>query len=268
MPATLIEQLLTEGIFVHFWFFADDSNFGFISDEERLQLIEYGMARFSAYPHVLFTLCLEWEETWNEADVVSHMEALQGWNPWDRLASVHGNIGPFDFPNEPWADYLNIQSSQGAVESDTYSAVITNAALASKPVLAEEFWKGAEIALGRRKAWAAFFAGAAGVGTGAYLDGLVHYTENYPFVDLVTDNSRVISGNATARVTAGSDYRFHLPTGGSVTVDLSDASSSLEASFYDPRTQDVIVVGPVMPGTTTPLTFTAPDNQDWILQIR
>src|SRR6185436_2199893 len=97
-------ELRRAGVVAHLWFFADDSGFGALPDAERKRLIRYGIARLSGYVNTLFTLALEWEEGWSTAEVDTHASYLQEKNPWKRLASVHCQIGDFDFPAAPWAD--------------------------------------------------------------------------------------------------------------------------------------------------------------------
>ncbi|MCH7869395.1 MAG: hypothetical protein IH881_17010 [Myxococcales bacterium] len=68
-----------------------------------------------------------------------------------------------------------------------------------------------------------------------------------------------------ALVDLGQEYVVYLPTGGSVTVDLTAASGTLNVEWYNPGTG-------VFSGLTTttgggPRTLTAPASGDWVLHI-
>ena len=260
-------DLRGRGVAAHLWFFADDSRFGALSDADRMRLIRFGMARLSSYVNTLFTLVLEWEEGWTADEVERHMTYLQRKNPWDRLATVHGQIGDFDFPQAPWADFLDLQVEAGS-HRNVYAAGIANRALAAKPVLQEEMGQGYENGETRAKGWAAFMAGAGGAGGGAFLAPLATFIARVPFHRMEPMNRLVLSGSAYALAEPGKAYAFYLPdnrSNGKITVDLSAASGTLVVEWLDPRTGAWLAGPPVRGGG--PVTLRSPQNGDWALYI-
>ncbi len=67
-------------------------------------------------------------------------------------------------------------------------------------------------------------------------------------------------------VDPGAEYVSYLPAGGTISVDLAGASSSLLLAWYDPRTGES--TEPTLVSGGGRLTFTAPDHRDWVLHIR
>ena len=62
------------------------------------------------------------------------------------------------------------------------------------------------------------------------------------------------------------EYIVQLLTGGTVTVDLTQAAGDFQADWFDPRTGKRTTIGTVTDGAKR--SFTAPDKNDWILHIR
>lgn len=261
-----VRELRDEGLIAHLWFFADDSGFGDLPEADRKRLIRYGMARLSGYANTLFTLALEWQEGWTPAEVEAHMEYLHQQNPWDRLVSVHGVTGDFSFPGEPWADYMDIQAGNDSSPVDVLLSSLAHRLLAEKPVIQEEHGLGQEDAAHRKKTWAAFTGGAAGSGTGAFLEPLARFLPGTPFQRMTPNNLLATTGNAWVLAEPGRHYVLYLPDGGSVTVDLLAASGTLLMEWFDPRQ------GLFSPPTTVAggklVTFTAPGSGDWVLTVR
>lgn len=259
-----ILELRRLGLVAHLWFFADDSGFGSLPDADRQRLIRYGMARLSAYVSTFFTLVLEWEEGWSVSEVETHMAYLQEKNPWDREASVHGQIGDFDFPAAEWADYLDVQAGSAGYPG-VYQRGIDNRALAAKPVIQEEFCQGDENTGNRQKTWAAFLAGAAGVGTGAFLAPFSVFASRVPFQRMAPNPALVTSGTAYAMAEPGQSYAFYLPVSGTITVDFSAVSGTLAVEWFDPRNGTWSSAPGITGGGTR--TFKTPQTGDWALYI-
>lgn len=260
-----IVALRDAGLVAQLWFFADDSSFGDLPDADRQRLIRYGMARLSAYANTMFTLCLEWQEGWSTGEVDTNASFLQSQNPWDRLVSVHGTTGDFAFPNAAWADYMDIQSGNDASYDTVHAMGLTNRALAAKPLLNEEFGLGDETDELRRRAWAAFTAGAGGSGTGAFLQHLADFVATIPFETLSPSDSLVQSGEGYCLASPGARYVVYLPHGGSVALDLTAASGSLQVAWYDPRAGSTSPGSGVTGGSVQ--TLQAPDANDWVLSV-
>ncbi|HEX5760726.1 MAG TPA: DUF5060 domain-containing protein, partial [Thermoanaerobaculia bacterium] len=211
-----VRRLRDAGLVAQLWFFADDSGFGDLPEADRERLIRYGMARLSGYANTFFTLALEWQEGWSAAEVATGAGQIHRWNPWDRLVSVHGLTGDFSFPTALWADYLDLQAGNDAGHATVHAAGLRNRALAVKPLIQEEHGMGEEDQANRQKAWAAFMAGAAGSGTGAFLKHLAAFVATVPFDRMQPSGALVLSGSAYVLAEAGQVYAAYLPGGGTV----------------------------------------------------
>ncbi len=258
-------RLRDAGLLAQLWFFADDSSFGDLPEADRKRLIRYGMARLSGYANTFFTLVLEWQEGWTSLEVQSHAEYLRQYNPWGRLASVHGVTGGFDFPLAPWADYMDIQAGNEVGPETVHALGLSQRLLAAKPLIQEEHGLGEEDDRNRRNAWAAFMAGAAGSGTGAFLRPLAQFTAALPFERLAPADSLVASGSAYALAEPGEVYVFYLPDGGALSANLAAAPGALSVEWFDPR-QGVFLHSPDIDGGGV-RSFTAPGPGDWALTL-
>lgn len=261
-----VRQMRDAGLLAHLWFFADDSQFGDLPEADRQRLIRYGMARLSGYANTFFTLVLEWQEGWTTQEVQDHMEYLTANNPWDRLVSVHGVTGNFSFPNEPWADYMQVQAGNEADSLRVWNSSLFHRLLSEKPVVQEEHGLGEEDDEHRRKAWAAFVGGASGSGTGAFLEPLARFLPGTPFQEMAPDSTTVVSGDAWVLSDPGRHYVLYLYDGGEVTVNLLLAPGTFLAEWFDPR------LGLFSPPTTVAggglRNFSAPGPGDWVLTLR
>jgi hypothetical protein len=261
-----VRRLRERGLATQFWFFADDSDFGSLPLVDRLALVRYATARLSAFSNTLFTLALEWQEGWSREDVAEIARGFHRRNPWDRLLSVHGVTGEFAFPDEPWADYMAIQSGFDGDHSVVYRAGLRNRALVEKPLVNEEFSLGEPTTGERRKTWAAFMAGGAGSGTGTGFEALGTFVSQVPFQELAPANDLVVSGSAYALAAPPRHYVLYLYDGGSVRLDLAEAPGPLRARWFDPWTGTFLAPWSVSGGGIVELE--APGDGDWALDIR
>ncbi len=261
----IVAQLEDEGMAAELWFFADDSGFGdAMSTADRQRLIQYGLARLSAYPHTMFVLCLEWQEGWSSSTVAADSSFAQGHNPWNRAWSVHGTTGNFSFPNESWADFMATQSGNSVDPGGNNSHTVQNRALAAKPLLVEEFGileTDYDTRL-RGNLWAAFCGGAAGTGTGSDLARLRTFLEvsSVPFETMWPDNGVVDSGFG---LTNGDITVAYLEHGGTVRVTLG--SGTFDATWFNPRASDggsLWVDAGRIAGDSS---IQTPDSGDWVL---
>jgi hypothetical protein len=179
--------------------------------------------------------------------------------------SVHGLTGDFALPAAPWVDYLDLQAGNSASPREVHALGLANRALAEKPLIVEELGMGEEDAVNRQKAWAAFLAGAAGVGTGASLGNLGRFVARVPFAEMEPADGLVLGGGAWALAAPGSAYVFYLYGGGSVRVDLRAASGPLQAEWYDPRDGSSRPLPAAAGGGVKELI--APSPEDWVLYI-
>jgi hypothetical protein len=99
------------------------------------------------------------------------------------------------------------------------------------------------------------------------------FVRNTEFQKLVPHNDLRVSGTAEVMaqeinengVVTGQEYVAYLVNGGSVTLDLSHASGTLEAKWYDPRTG--LFTGQTTAAGGGNSTFNAPDSSAWVLHI-
>ncbi len=259
-----IVRLRDAGLVAQLWFFADDSGFGDLSDADRRRLLRYGMARLSGYANTMFTLALEWQEGWPAGEVHASGDFLQRNNPWGRLVSVHGTTGDFAFPDAPWVDYLDVQAGNSASPATVYALGIANRALVAKPLIQEEHGLGEETPENRRKAWAAFLSGAAGVGTGAFLEPLAKLTSLVGFARM-EPAGLVTAGRAWALAEKGRAYVVYAYEGSGVRLNLRGTTGTFKVEWYDPRSGTFHPAPPVQGGRIR--IFNLPSQDDWVLYV-
>lgn len=253
------------GMATQLFFYADDSGFGDLPDADRKRLIRYGMARLSGFANTIFTLALEWQEGWTTTEVNTYATWLHQWNPWARSLSILGTPGNFSFPTAGWADYMQTQPGNGIGYAQVHSAALSNRGLANKPLIVEEFATGAESSGNRQKAWAAFLAGPAGSGTGAFLQHLSKFAAMVDFELMSPADSLVVSGGAYGLAETNRAYVFYLFNGGAVSINLSGTTGTFIAEWYDPRT-GAFRAAPAATGGGN-RSFTAPATGDWVLYL-
>lgn len=265
----IIAQLAEEGMIAELWFFADDSGFGDgMSTADRRRLIQYGLARLSAYSHTLFVLCLEWQEGWSGSTVINDSNFAQSHNPWNRLWSVHGTTGDFSFPGEPWADFMATQPGNSVEPPACNSHTVRNRGLAGKPLIVEEFGI-LESTYDKRlrgNLWAAFCGGAAGSGTGSDLSRLGKFIEDRGVAFWAMEPHNSLSSSGFVLADEGGEYVVYVENGGTFTLQL--ATGAYEAEWFSPRASDggagPIAIGPVGGGAQS---FTALSSDDWVLHV-
>ncbi|MFH1408898.1 MAG: fibronectin type III domain-containing protein, partial [Nanoarchaeota archaeon] len=268
-----IQRLADEGIIAQLWFFADDSSFGSISDPNIDLFLQYGLARLSAYPNTMFIQALEWEEMypgdWNRAN--NHGLFMDAHNPFDRLISIHGTTGDFDFPNEAWTDYSDIQSGNSIDYGGTYSRTLTNFNLpaSAKPLINDEFGYTDPVDELRKRLWSAFVGGAAGTGTGSYIAEFDEFfTQLSPEFWLMQPVDAVLASapSNTHCLARGTAYICYTPAGGTITLNAGQITESFDYYWFNPRTGTIGGQGTVGPGNlqVTPPYETA---LDWVLYL-
>lgn len=266
-----LRRMRDAGFATQIWLFADGSGYGEMTDAQRFPLIRYAMARLSGSTNTIFTLMTEWQEGWSATEVEAAMRELQAHNPWKRLASVHGLPGDFAFPDAPWADHMVVQSGveTALTPAEVHADTLRNRGLASKPLMQEEFCLGHETDKHRQMAWAAFTAGAAGTGTGAFLRPLAEFVATVPFERMSPADNLVTSGAAWALAETGTGtgkvYVFYLHQGGSIGANLQGLSGTVKVDWFDPRTGTFQAAPAVAGGGTR--SFTAPGTGDWVLRL-
>ena len=263
-----VKRLRDEGVIAHLWFFADDSDFGQLSNSEREQLVSYGMARLSGYANTLFTLALEWQESFSESEIRTTGILAQKNNPWNRLISVHGlsvtdNLDDSTiFFDEDWLDFIEIQT--GFINHHKINKLSRlYREQESKPVILEEFSFGENNDEQRINTWAALLTVPGGIGTGSGLKAIstfldsINITKFDPMPGLITTN------NAYAAASQDGHIVVYIYKSGPV-LFKSGKITAAKGQWFDPRigkfnssTFEFITDKPLSP----------PTDQDWVLLI-
>jgi len=261
MYETWTRTLRDEGLFAELWFFADNSAVNDFPMADRIRFLRYGMARLSAYVNTVFLVTSEWEEGFTATDLNQAGAAVQAGNPWHRLVSTHCLPGVFDFPDAAWANFMATQSDITTTNVATNRNIaLATRALARKPSLSEEFAQGFESGLSRFKAWSVFTAAQAGIGTGAFLGGVVAFAAQVPFYRMQPADGLILSGQAYCMAEPGYHYVVYFPSGGAATLDLTGVSGTFEAQWFDTRAWTWSSGGTVAGGG--PVSFTSPQGVD------
>jgi hypothetical protein len=102
----------------------------------------------------------------------------------------------------------------------------------------------------------------------AYLEDcgrLVRFMESTNLGEMAPHGEIAISGTGYCLADPGGEYAIYLPNGGSVTVDLSDATGTLDVDWYDPKDGTYYDEGTVTGGGSE--TFIPPFSGDAVLYI-
>jgi hypothetical protein len=100
-------------------------------------------------------------------------------------------------------------------------------------------------------------------GAAAQLTALHDFFANLPFWRLEPFNG--VTGDAVALADPGRVYVVYLPHGGTASLDLTAAQSSLTARWFNPRTAEFQEKFSVPKGNSQSLK--APDVNDWVLEL-
>ena len=93
----------------------------------------------------------------------------------------------------------------------------------------------------------------------------------YEYMETIHDfcsmkpNDAVIKSGKGCAIGTNSHYVIYMLSGGNITIDLSAASGALNVEWYNPRTGKRTSSSDVAGGKEQ--SFSAPDNNDWVLQI-
>lgn len=265
---TWIERLRDEGVIAHLWFFADDSGFAQLTTSERELLVTYGMARLSGYVNTIFTLALEWQESFTVSEIRKTGLLAQDNNPWQRLISVHGtsvtsNIEESSiFFDEDWLDFIEIQT--GFVEHHKINQLGTYfRELHNKPVLLEEFSFGNNNDEQRINTWSALLTAPAGIGTGSGLKAVSNFLALVDITAFAPVKDLVATGNAYAATSHDGQVIIYVYRKGPVLFSSGKISVS-KARWFNPREGRYEKTAFKL-NTEEPLL--PPTNQDWVLLI-
>ncbi len=275
-------------------FYADDDDspsfFGITAGSAaEMRLLRYTCARFAAYPIVIWDTGIDiWEyrlPEWN-AEFIAIMKSN---DPWQHPVSSRN--GPHPIPGETYYSdaesrlpdrnlFVQAQSTRGipTIFTDRWREFFFSPS--------PNYWTPTRL---RQATWEVGLVG----GTGVYLGGDENggYLTNTYATDLesaatigfasnfINNNVRwfgqlephdellVNATDATLSAVPGEAYIAYLPTGGSVALDLSDASGLLQFDWYNPRTGVTINNAQIDVASGVVQTLTAPDTNDWVMHV-
>lgn len=242
---------------------------------------KYVVARYAAYPVI-------WQPVgeYNEGSVTRARELGQLTrviDPYNHPQSMHATGTSVEFAGEKWFDFIVHQTSgkcsgasicpsiaeQTLQDDIDRSRIELNHAL---PIVQEEF-RTTDVTLTRKAAWRYFASNVYYTLTMAnhtiwddrieHLKHLKKFVDGTTFQKLEPHQELVSRGDCLAN--PGDEYVVYLSDGGSVTVNLSDSSGSLQAKWYNTRTGEYQGLITTTGGGNR--SFNAPDSQDWALHI-
>ena len=134
----------------------------------------------------------------------------------------------------------------------------------------------------RKRFWTLFVSGGAGAGLkgiccygtcwadDSTMEEMISYIHNFiesgvEFWNMTPRDNLVTSGTAYCLANHEREYVVYLPNGGSVTVDLSDATGTLNIEWYDPKDGTYYDGGTVTCGDNE--SFTPPFSGDAVLDL-
>jgi hypothetical protein len=242
-------------------------------NERLMRALRYLIARYAAY-NVMWILFGEWDEGVGLTDLNWFGAAAKKFDPYEHITSTHAT-GIFG-SNESWADIIVRQGS-----TNHPSVTLQERAKYGKPFVNVEFdWPSPSnlnerYTARRQAAWAiATNGGHVGYGEDRELvtPGLKYMQHLGEFFRCRTNfwllqpyNQIVTNGTAYSLAIPGREYVVYLPTGGSISVDLSATTDTLRVEWYNPRTGAITQQSSAAGGMVQ--SFKAPDSNDWVLHV-
>jgi hypothetical protein len=265
-----LRRMKDNGLLAYMSIFEDGKrgNYGDLPESDRNRLLRYAMARTSAFSHLWYVLCFEWQEAWMRDEVNRAGTYLQAHNPWKRLISVHDwAFEPWAFADQAWTAYLPAQCGNEEKDLGKLNDYLMSLRSHPIPVLADEFGY-VETDLMRSKVWVAFCSGAAGVGTGHHLKAFQRFLtqSRVPFQRMAPSNASVEEGGLT-RFCLAEAWRHYVVYSVSGPFKLTVRGTGLKGYWFNPRDVNGSLTEAfnVKAGAGT---FTPPDpGRDWVLWI-
>lgn len=262
------------------------------ADEQRYY--RYAAARLAAFANVMWDVSNEYRLFRDDAWAETMGTFLRRCDPYAHLMSVHG-FGDFRFRASAWADYALYQSWD---EAGGYAFMLQNrreqdATGRPMPQVNEEYgyedhypqgWGGARVAPARnadnrrRLAWEMTMAGGYQTTGESGANGLGGWTNGRGDASMTLLKSHAIlmdfftsfewwkvnpmpelAGGAMCLAEPGKRYVVYLPNGGSVTMSID--GRAFAAQWFNPRS------GEYAPAIGKDKTWTAPDEDDWVLLV-
>jgi hypothetical protein len=274
------DALEAAGIVIFFLFY--DDGVGYIGGSAFITGI---VNKFEHHKNLIWCIAEEYSEGLSASQVTSIAGVIRAADDYDHPVANH-QLSGLSFNHAGTLNQFAYQISSSSVSSVHQNALTAwnNAAGRYNACSAEEhFTDNATVSDAnlRKSIWANAVAGNYFMQLGCWETKKMRHTPPaaqlnymrylYTFMESIGDlaemapsDSRVVSGSAWALGKTG-HYILYLPAGGNVTVNLSGASGSLAAEWYNPGTGQKQSAGTVTGGGNQ--AFSAPDNNDWVLHI-
>lgn len=286
------DAMRDKGIGLYIMFYSDDgespNRWGIAEkSQEEIRLFRYAVARFSAYPTVIWDTGIDIFETRSNSWIDWFADWFNQNEPWQHPVSSRliGRLGKQPNSGTYWSD--------GLVQAPNRSTAVAAWKSRSVPTIFTDRWREdyGHGNFNREKIrYAVWEMGLVG-GSGAYVSGNEnggYLTENYAsdfkaapdvgymvkfvrnevqdFGKLSPHDELIIAGSGILSAQPGQEYVAYLKAGGSISLDLQDAAAkTLSARWYNPRTGQFQSLGSIGGGDVQ--SFNAPDSQDWVLHI-
>jgi hypothetical protein len=268
-----LRRLKDNGLLAYMSIFEDGKpgSYGFLPQTAKNRLCRYVMARTSAFSHLWYVICFEWQESWTRDQVNGMGKYLQAHNPWKRLLSVHDwGQAPWAFGGEVWPTFIATQPGNDEVPGKVNNYVI-GLRRHALPHLADEFGfnRTDSDARIRAKLWASLCGGAAGVGTGTELKAFQRFLaqSRVPFQRMAPSND-LVQGGGSNRFCLAEGGHHYLVYSQSGSFTLTASGTGLKGYWFNPR--DVSgSLGSSLPVPSGTSRFTPPSStsSDWVLWI-
>ena len=243
-------------------------SYGDLPESDRNRLLRFVMARTSAYSHLWYVLCFEWQEAWTRDEVNRAGTYPQAHNPWKRLISVHDwAFEPWAFSDQAWTTYIPAQCGNEEKDLSKLHDYVTSLRNHPIPVLADEFGY-EETDRMRSKVWVAFCSGAAGVGTGHHLKAFQRFLgqSRVPFQRMAPSNVSVEGGSVT-RFCLAQAWHHYVVYSTSGSFKLTARGAGLKGYWFNPRDVNGSL-GPAFGVRAGEGMFTPPSTDgDWVLWV-
>jgi hypothetical protein len=264
--------------------------------------VRYMIARYAAYD-VVWVVSGEYDHPAAgpppPSDYTYHGNVIYQRDPYRRPISIHPMVSSNEFGNDAWLTYVMLQSNHISFDYDEVHAAIINNRAYNKPVVdgEPEYLRqdtGITIDGWRKTAWSTVLAGGyfdtgyqhifwdpdnhygythsgwnlhypANMQGMAQMKYLYDFFQKVEFWNMSLSDNLVTSGTAYCLANIGQEYVIYLPDGGSVNVDLSDATGTLDVEWYNPKDGTYYDDGTVTGGGRE--SFTPPFSGDAVLHI-
>jgi hypothetical protein len=286
------DLLRDQGMGFYIMFYSDDqespNQYGIEEkSKEELRLFRYAIARFSAYPIVMWDTGIDIQETRSNEWIDWFADWFEANDPWQHPVSSRtggGSGGKFPANGTYYSD--------GTSTLPAHSAVVSRWKALDVPLAFTDRWRenysrgGFDRDKIRRAAWEVGLVG----GSAVYVGGNAHegylgqdYVQDFEaapdlgirskffnlrikdFANLAPHDELLSADQAVLSASIGKEYLVYDANGGQIEVNLSGASETLSAQWFNPRTGGVIRLEPVSGGGTA--RFTTPDSKDWVLHL-